>query len=144
MAYIAQGDITPRRLTLQELVELTDDDKTGEVNGEVLTGILEDVDGRIDAYVRGRYATPLKLSDQVKTVAVDIAVFLLFQRRRRIPEDVQKQYDDAIKFLERVQRGDATLDQPAPNNQTTGQRVLTVDRTAEPQTFSDEQLEGFK
>lgn len=144
MAYIAQADITPRRITLQELVELTDDDRTGEVNATVVAAVLEDVDGKIDGYVRGRYTTPLAVSDQVKTIAVDLAVFFLFQRRRRMSDDVQKQYDDAIRFLMKVAEGKVTLDQPAPNNQTSAQQVLTIDRDETPQTFGDDQLEAFK
>jgi len=51
----------------------------------------------------------------VKGKTLDIAVFLLFSRRRqtKISETVSQRYNAAIQFLQAVSAGKAVLDQPA-------------------------------
>ncbi len=120
-------------MTLQELVQLTDDSSSGQVNPAVVNAALEEASGKVDAYARSRYLTPLQNGDSVKGITLDIAVYLLFSRRRsfKISETVQKRYDDAIAFLKDISAGRAQFDEPQgdlPNNSAAGP-VVTASKT---------------
>jgi len=145
MAYATQDDLVPLRMTEKDLTELTDDDFSGEINAEIVTGALERASGIVDSYCRGRYATPLQTSDQVVGLTLDIAVYLLFGRRRTqsVTETVQKNYDQAMQFLRDVSTLKASLDQPsgaAPQTSLAGPSISEKDRHL---VFNERNLEGF-
>ncbi len=142
MPYAVQSDIEPRPLSHQELVELTDDAKTGEVDASVVTRALTEASSRLDSYCNGRYKLPLAVSDQVKSLTVAIAVYLLFLWRRRMPPEVQLSYESSITFLKDVSAGRAALDQPAAP-QVTEMVAATKDHTAAPDTFDPNKLTAF-
>jgi phage gp36-like protein len=97
----------------------------------------------VDSYCRARYQTPLQTSDDVKGKTIDIAVYLLFSRRRngKNGEIIRQRYDDAIAFLKDVAAGRAQLDQPV------GDQPQTADTSVQPSTkkliFDRCNLEGF-
>jgi phage gp36-like protein len=150
MAYIVQADITPQRLSLQDLTELTDDAKTGEVDTTVLNAVLEEASSEIDGYVSGRYTLPLQATPQVKQLARDIAVFRLFLRKRKtkVPisvvdaDPMGASYLAATRYLEKVRDGEAALDSAALK-QITQMDVVTKDHTTDPDVFDATKLEGF-
>jgi phage gp36-like protein len=115
VAYAVIADLVPLRLTQAELVQLTDDANTGQVNEATVNAALEEASGRVDSYCRSRYVTPLQVGDDVKGMTLDIAVYLLFSRRRnaKLSETVRTRYEDAITFLKDIAAGRASLDQPA-------------------------------
>jgi phage gp36-like protein len=143
MAYATQSDMVPLRLTQTELVQLTCDDATNTVNAATVTAALEEASGVVDSYCRQRYQTPLQPSDDVKGKTLDIAVWLLFRRRRngKNGEIIRQAYEDAIAFLTQVSTGKATLDQPA------GSAPQTADSSVEKSTkrliFDEHNLKGF-
>ena len=93
-----------------------------------------------------RYITPLQQSDDVKALTLDIAVYILFSRRRetQITETVQQRFDQAIGFLKDIAAARASLDQPAtsvqPQTSLGGPEISNKDRNMQ---FSDRNLEGF-
>jgi len=146
MAYATQDDLVPLRLTQKDLVELTDDDDTGNVNADIVTAALTEASGRVESYCRGRYVTPLQPSESLKSLTLDIAIYLLFSRRRetRISDTIQQRYQDAIAFLKDISTGKASLDQPAtsavPQTSLAGPEISQKDGNLR---FSDCQLKGF-
>jgi phage gp36-like protein len=141
MPYAVQADLVPRRLTQNVLIQLTDDASSGEANAQIVTDVLLEASATIDSYARLRYAIPLKQSDQVKGLCLDIAVYLLYSRRARMAETVQKRYDDAISFLKDIAVGKAALDQPAAATPQTGGGGSLA--TSKEEKFSDDNLAGF-
>ncbi len=143
MAYATQDDLVPLRITAEELVELTCDDDAGQVNVDVVNKVLEEASGRVEGYCRQRYATPLQTSDTVKAVTLDIAVYLLFSRRRnaRITETIRTNYEDAIGLLKDISTGKASLDQPLLAAGQVGSNNPVV--TRRPERFSDRNLDGY-
>lgn len=144
MAYATQDDLVPLRLTQKDLVELTDDAFTGEVNSDVVNAALEEASGRVESYCRQRYVTPLQQSDDVKALVLDITLYLLFSRRRetRVSDTVQQRFDQAIGFLKDISAGKASLDQPVTAQQAqlgSGEAVIT----RKPERFSDRNLDGY-
>jgi phage gp36-like protein len=146
MAYAIQADLVPLRMTVKDLTELTDDDNTGEINTAIVTAALEEASGRVESYCRNRYITPLQQSDDVKALTLDIAVYLLFSRRREtgIGETVQQRFDQAIAFLKDIAAAKASLDQPVtalqPQTSLGGATISERDRHLR---FDERNLEGF-
>jgi phage gp36-like protein len=146
MAYATQNDLVPLRMTQKDLVELTDDTDSGEVNVAIVTAALEEASGRVESYCRARYVTPLQMSDDVKALTLDITVYLLFSRRRetRISDTVQQRFDQAIAFLKDISNAKASLDQPVSVAQAqtslAGPEISHKDHHLR---FSDHNLEGY-
>lgn len=141
MAYATQADLVPRRLTSQELVELTNDAGGATVDETTVANILAEASGTVDSYCRLRYTVPLQNSEQVKALTLDIALYHLFLRRRRIPEEIRLAYDNAIAFLKDVAAGRAGLDQPTgAAAQASGGEVK---KTEVEEKFSDDNLDGY-
>ena len=144
MAYAAQSDLVPLRLTLAELTQLTDDADTGQVNAAVVNAALEEASGRVDSYCRQRYVTPLQQSDSVTSLVLDIAEYLLFSRRRnaKLSETIRQRYEDAISFLKDVANGKASLDQPGtvqtPQTSSAGPQPADMH-----ERFREKDIEGF-
>ncbi len=143
MAYSTQSDLL-NRITQQELVELTDDAGSGTVDAAKVTAAIVAADATIDAYAGARYTLPLAQSEQVKNLSMDLAIYELEKRRRRIREDTQTAYGQAMALLRDVARGQATLAQPS-KPQGTELDVETPDRTEQKDkfAFSKDNTEGF-
>jgi phage gp36-like protein len=122
-------------LTLKELIQLTDDNVPLLVTVEALeaamaagdmTGFpenvqvatpkaLDNIDKAIDyagmlinANVGERYALPFTaVPELVKSIAVDLATWKLFYRKKKdkLPEAVQKAYDNSMKLLGQIRDG---------------------------------------
>jgi phage gp36-like protein len=143
MPYATQNDLL-QRMTLVQLTQLTDDSNTGQPDATVVSGALEEASGRVDAYCRERYVTPLQPSDTVTTVTRDVAVYFLFSRRPQKMSDVVRQrYEDAMALLKDISAGKAVLDQPVsaaePQSTTAGATLPTCSKLR----FRDHDIEGF-
>lgn len=131
-------------MTQAELVQLTDDDNSGDVDAGVVTSALEEASGKVDAYCRQRYVTPLQQSDSVTGLTLDITVYLLFSRRRsfKMAETVRQRYEDAISMLKDISVGKASLDQPGtvqtPQTSSGGPQF-----TGKHQIFGERDIKGF-
>ncbi len=141
MAYATQNDLSPRRISAAELLQLTDDTNSGVVNAQLVTDILDESSALIDSYVGQRYTVPLQPSSQVKGLCLTLGEYYLYLRRKRMKEDVRQSYEDALSFLRDVSSGKARLDQPSAALPQTGSgEVLT---TKKDEKFSDTNLSGF-
>ncbi|QNI34531.1 DUF1320 domain-containing protein [Alloacidobacterium dinghuense] len=152
MAYAVQSDLVPLRLTQKDVTELTVDVPSGNpatdaaTTASLVSAVLEEASGRVDSYCRARYVTPLQQSDDVKSLTLDIAVYLLFSRRRetRITDTVQQRFNQAIAFLKDIATAKASLDQPAtsqtPQTSIAGPEISEKDCRLR---FRDHNLEGF-
>ncbi|HEY6349609.1 MAG TPA: DUF1320 domain-containing protein [Candidatus Angelobacter sp.] len=141
MAYANQADLSPRRISNAELVQLTDDTSSGNVNTQLVSDILDEASGQIDSYCGQRYSVPLQSSLQVKGLCLSIAEYLLYLRRKRMKPDVRQAFADAMAFLKDVSTGKARLDQPVAAQPQTGAGDVQI--TAVPERFSDSNLSGY-
>jgi phage gp36-like protein len=150
MAYITLTDIE-KRIEHARLVQLTDDARSGEVNDEVVDEAISEAEGTFETYARAAgYALPVPATQKVKSVCLDIVVFLLFQRRATVAdkgvfEIKEKAYDKAISYLKDVAARKAALDVPAAeetvNKPASADPVLSG--PAKKPTFCDDNLKGF-
>ncbi len=143
MPYAQQTDISPRRLTAAQLVQLTDDANLGQVNAAIVADVLADASGIIENYCRQRYALPLQQTPELTTLCVDIAVYKLYSRRPgKMAVEVRQTYEDAMSLLKDIATKKASLDQPVtPTVEQSPSASLLV--SGKPRIFGNSNLEGF-
>ncbi len=138
--YIAKADIL-KQLPEADLIQLTDDDDTGSVNDAIVDGAITDSEGEVDGYLASRYSTPVTpVPNIVKAFTVDIAIHRLYGRRQGATEDIEKRYNNAIRFFKNVSTGVVTLgvDAPVPENSGSG-----VDIQSDARIFTRENMNEF-
>lgn len=141
MPYCIQTDITDQ-LPLVKLVQLTDDDKTGSVDTETLAKSIADADAEIDGYCAIRYTAPFApVPVMIRKLSVDIAIYNLFTRKPGVvPEERQKRYENAIRFLRDVSKGFISLGADAPAEANASN---TADIAGNARIFDRGKMQGF-
>lgn len=140
MPYCTQSDLL-NQLTQAELVQLTDDAGTGSVDTAKVDAALAAASATIDAYAGARYTLPLQTSEKVKQLCVDLAIYELEKRRRRLREATIAARDAALAFLRDLAGGRAVLDQPAGAQPQATE--ADVKKTTQERIFSDEKLQDY-
>lgn len=106
MTYATKQDLVDR-FGAEEIAQLTDHSRAGDIDDDVLARALSDADGEIDAHIEGRYQLPLTTVPRaLNRIACDIARYYLYPSP---PDQVKKRYDDAIRFLVRVGKAEIKL-----------------------------------
>lgn len=148
MAYIGTQDLIGE-LGEDKLVQLTDDERTGDVNETRVLKAIEYAQGVFDSYARSRYKLPVTVTPLVKALNLDLAIFHLYKSRATVSKEgiyeIRKgHHDEAIKRLLDISKGNSALDIPAVeetvDNPGTPDRILT---NANKQVFTDNKLSGF-
>jgi len=147
VAYLEVQDLVDE-LGEQTLIELSDDEATGEINATRVTKAVEYAQGVVDSYARARYSLPLPVTTMVRSLNLDIAVFHLYKSRSPLTEGIytvkKNAYDEAIKLLKDISTGKAALDIAAAEETTempaTPDRILT---NSSKNKFTDTALEAF-
>ena len=142
MPYCAQTDLE-EQLSPEELIELTDDAGAGAVDASIVSRAIADADAEIDSYCGSRYSLPFSpVPVMVRKLSVDVAIYNLYTRRAilKMPEERQKRYDNAIRFLRDISKGLISLgaDAPAQANTSDMASIAGNDRI-----FTRDKMEGF-
>lgn len=148
MAYIELQDLLDE-LGEDTLIQLTDNEGTGEINQNRIDKAIQYAQGVFDAYARARYSIPVPATPMVKSLNLDMAILHLYKSRSTVTKDsvyeVRKiANDDAIKLLTAINQGKAALDVPAVEETkevpATSDRILT---NAGRSKFTDDKLSGY-
>ena len=130
MPYCTQQDLIDR-FGEAELIQLTDRNQLGLIDGQVTDRAIGDASAEIDGYLAGRYDLPLMETPQTLVrMACDVARYYLFDDRA--PEQIKTRYDNAIRYLNAVAKGDINIgvsaagDAPAADN---GATIVSDGRT---------------
>ena len=114
MPYSTQDDILDK-LSQEKLAQLTSDDGD-DVDDSVVAKAISDADSTIDSYISKAYTVPVTIvpvPPKLNQLSVTIAIYNLFARRSTnvggVNEVVRQDYEDAIRFLEFVAVGKATI-----------------------------------
>jgi phage gp36-like protein len=109
MAYATIADITAIHgaRTLQIVGDRNSD---GVIDEAAVNLALASASAEIDSYLASRYSVPIASPDQmVKGYCVDIAVYRLAYGDLERTEEMRIRYDDAIKWLKEVAKGNAQI-----------------------------------
>jgi len=108
MAYITLADLETR-YGADELIMLADRNQDSTPDPDVIAAAIGDAEGMINSYLAGRYAIPLAapVPAEIVRIACAIARYHLFDDN---PTDkVRTDYKDAIKLLEDISAGRASI-----------------------------------
>jgi phage gp36-like protein len=147
MSYITQQDLEDE-LGTKKLIQLTDNANSGEIDPARVDKAISYAVGTFEAYARTRYQLPVPVTPLVKATCLDLAVFHLFKSRATSKDGVfevrKETHDNALKFLQALQKGTAALDVPAAEetaaNPASPDRVLSG--SSRP-VFTDKKIEGY-
>lgn len=140
MTYATQQDLYDR-FGQSEIDTLADRNNDGTPDPGVIDGAIADAGDTIDSYIGARYELPLASTPPLLTrICCDLTRFELYSDA--VPELVQKRHDAAIKLLQAIQSGKATLglaeaSQPVPSD------APQTDPNAPGRTFTTGSLEDF-
>ena len=97
------------RFGLDELVLVADRDRDGVPDAEVIDAALEDASSEIVALIAGAASIDTaNVPRNLVRICCNMARYYLYQGGPT--EDVRARYDDGVKFLGLVRKGDAGLD----------------------------------
>jgi phage gp36-like protein len=141
MAYCTQDDIV-QRITLEKVIELTDDANIGEVDQDNLDQAIASADAEINSYCGMKYSVPFVTAPpMIRAASVDMAVYHL-KGRRQGPSDTEKErYRERIAWLKDVAKGIATLGESDPDGVPT--EVQAPEIASNTRVFSRETMSGW-
>lgn len=139
MSYTNQSSLE-KAITERSLIQLTDDESTGEVDTVILAEVLENTDSLIDSYM----PNPIDQDNIPKVIgliALDIAKYKLYERRidGEMPETVLLGFKNAIKLLEQFMSGKMKIGDTTIDNSF---KIKTT-KTSEDRIFNDNMLGQF-
>lgn len=140
MTYASFWDLEKRTGSV-ELVKISDRDRDGQADLDVIDAALRDADNLINGYVAIKYAMPLpSVPANVQTWAVSIARYFLWTNGA--PKHVADDYNDAIAALRDVARGLNALPVAAGEVAPAAQSG-TIMASHPPQVFTPNKLRGW-
>lgn len=143
MAYCTQTDML-EQIDEDILIDLTDDADAGIVDAGTVTRAIADADAEIDSYCGKRYAVPFSTVPAIiRKVSVEIAIYNLYGRRRGAPEDREKRYNNAVRLLSGVSKGDVSLGENDPDGSPPETRAPEMATTNPARVFSRSKMSGF-
>lgn len=117
--YCTSEDIE-KQITHDTLVQLTNDNPLQDaVDDSVTYEAILYSSTLIDGYLSSRYDLPLNTRFPfLRIIAMDLSIYRLYGRRlpADMPEAIFKQYKEAIKTLEKIQKGTITLEVETETN----------------------------
>ncbi len=140
MSYATKQDMIDRFKEL-ELIQLTNEvvEPATVIDDTVLGRVLADADAEIDVYLVGRYALPLaSVPAMLTSLACDMARYKLYDDRAT--EQVAKRYDDAVKLLRLIAKGDVSL---GPTGGTKAPEIGGPTAQANDRVFSADTLRDY-
>ena len=139
--YIVQADLE-KLLSVDIVIQLTDDTGAGVVDQDNLNEVIAGSEGEANGYLQTKYTVPISpVPPGLKVAVADIAAYRLHLRRPgAVTDQVDRQYKNAVDFLKNVSKGLASLGDEAAAPEDTSH---AVDFTSDTRKFTDESMESF-
>jgi phage gp36-like protein len=133
MAYCSEDDLL-KMIPEADLTDLTVE--SGDVPDSVIIAeAISMADAEIDSYLGVKYVVPFSPTpDQVKALAVDLAIYHLYSRHNIVPQVRQQRYEDAVAVLKQVVSGERVIVGPGGEAPTVAKEV--ADSTSAVRCFS--------
>ena len=142
--YVTRDDIVNAVGGEERLTQLTDYDNDGEEDAGTVDSAIEDAEALIDSYARKVFSTPFQapIPPIIKTVAKQITVYNLRDRRDAINDSDRVNHEDRIKWLENLAKG-AVDPGIAPAPRASGHNRSTATDRPSSKRVSRESLKGY-
>lgn len=127
MSYCTRQDLLDRGLE-QELIERTGGNAAGMIDEVVLDKAIADAASTIDGELPTFTRPITTLTPRLVKIACDITRYYLYGNRE-VPEYVRAAYDEAVRFLIRVNKGQADLGVDSIGIAPAEQTVVVVQST---------------
>ena len=123
------------------LLVVADRDGDGMIETAVLDRALADATSEIDAYLGARYELPLASHPEVlKRLAVDMAIYRLCSEADHLTDERRTRYEDALRLLRGIAKGELTLGLPDPEPTT----VHAVRTRGPERRFTRDSMRGLR
>lgn len=139
-------NIIPER----ELINLTNDNPSlsSVIDQNRYEAVSIVADSLVDGYLRARYKLPLKTIPLfVKQIAQDICAYRLYSRRPNdIPENIVKNYENAIKSLTEIKKGNLLLEDMTENpemNLSPKKSGFRINKRTSSRIFNDSVMRAY-
>ncbi|MDH3998905.1 MAG: DUF1320 domain-containing protein [Desulfuromonadales bacterium] len=108
--YSTQEDIL-ERLPEETVVQLTDDEDSGDIDAARVVAAIERADQEIDAWCGSRFHVPFTSTPAIiGGISTDLAIYYLYGRtQEEIPQTRKDAYDNALRTLEQIADGKLSL-----------------------------------
>lgn len=117
MPYATREELT-ESWGMDALLVVADDDQDGVLDDAVVDKALEKASAEIDGYVGVLHRLPLpERPASLVQPCCDIAMYRLSPDGTSSTEEKRKRYDDAVSYLRRVAKGEASLGLATPPDQ---------------------------
>ena len=141
MTYATQQSLSDR-FGAVELAQLTDRTNGTVIDAVVVGRALADADAEVDSYLATRYQLPLaSVPPVLERIASDIARYRLFEDSAT--DTVRTRYEDAVKVLKSMGKGDVSLPAATLLPATTTGGGNSVKVSAPDRVFSADTLAGY-
>lgn len=141
MTYATQANMITR-FGEPEVITLTDRANLGVVDVVVLADKLAEADAEIEPYLAARHQLPLTAVPKILVgFACDIARYRLCGSGVTETDEIRRRYEDAIKFLVKVSRGEIILGVDAVNVAPAMHNSVQVSAPA--RVFNSDSLAGY-
>ena len=126
------------------LIQLTDDEGTGAVVTARVNQAISDADEEINGYLGARMSVPVfPVPESLRRLSVDLAVYNLYSRREKVPDNRMERYRAAVRFLEQVALGKISLGQGDPEGTPLDPECPETAGDNPERTFTRTSLTGF-
>lgn len=143
MAYCAQSDLD-EVLTDAELLNLTDDENTGNINSGRITDAIARADALIDGYCRAQHTVPFTdVPAMIKDLSIFFTGYYLWKRRRKgqVDEERETSYNRNLQTLRDINTGKIKIDS-SDSFANTGE-IFYSNKDSDSKTYSSTELDKF-
>jgi phage gp36-like protein len=135
MAYSTLLDLK-KKMPTSKIVQLSNDEGTGEIVDEVVDYCISQADNLIYTYTNGRYSLEedddeTEVPAYIRDVSTKLARYYLYNRKlvETMPESLVEEYNMCIKVLEKIQDGDQSPFEDEPerviSNKDSSDKIFT-------------------
>lgn len=131
----------------RDLSALTNADGSNSttINDTVLYAAINKAEAMVKGFVQTKYSLPFStVPELIKSVALDLTVYYLYERKAAINDRLQVMYENTIDTLKQISIGKITIDtEPGENNFQSQDTQNLIYAVKEDVPFPNSKLEGF-
>lgn len=145
MAYSTDNDLL-KEMSESDLAKLTGDPTGAEINTERTSYARSTADTLIDAYLNGRYHTPLSepVDPLIKKLSIDLTfvnLFEIYYQKSQISQTITFRKLNAIRLLKDIREGIVLINAIAFSDSRPP--VIISNKEGKPRTFPEDLLNNF-